>query len=686
MPSRHLPALVVFPLLPILPDGTCPCSRGAACKAVGKHPAVKEWQKLRLGDAVPLPAEGAGSAIVTGAPSSLVVIDVDGPEAAARWAELNGGTAPVTFTVRTGRLDGGTQYYFRHPGFHVSNSTGEIAPHIDVRGDGGLAVIPGSPHKSGRRYEVAADVPLADLPDWLKAWFRSRPSAEVFESPDDVTEGPEYERRRRIYADYLAKDAPARGPERRGRGDVTLFEVVQYGAYDLALPAEDVFELIAEHYDPRCSPPWGDELEERVMHKCKSAKTGSTRPRKTPMSAEEEEMLGDVFEPTSLASEPEPDNNDPDCGFKVQWGGWGVTPRPPSYLVDRVIPLSKVSMIFAEPGTIKTWLAISLAAAVSSGKRWLDEYDVKAGRVLYVDFEDGVSEFHRRVHLLTDGEDRPELGYTYSPGRVDDTEVWKRLTEVARRRDVKFVVIDTMAAGTPGIDENDRNAADALGWAGKFTEETDGTVLVLHHANRAGEIRGTSAFKASVDSLFKLETLSDEDGVHKVKLSCTKSGQKKTPPVHIEFSDGGMARFDPPEPEPKEGAADKAPKKSFEEVQAAVLLVIGQYGPIASKEKVRALVGAADATVRAAMRELEEAGDIVRLADGWQVDNDEARRRRLVAAITARPSATRSKLLETAAVPAAFFDRLVEEKTIRARGSNQNETPGFFVVSNPISH
>ncbi|HEU5084458.1 MAG TPA: bifunctional DNA primase/polymerase, partial [Acidimicrobiales bacterium] len=75
------------------------------------------------------------------------------------------GPLPATRIVRTG--SGGLHYFFRHPGhFTVRNSTSWLAPGIDIRGKGGQVVAP--PSVSGRGpYEVIADHPVAEAPDWL---------------------------------------------------------------------------------------------------------------------------------------------------------------------------------------------------------------------------------------------------------------------------------------------------------------------------------------------------------------------------------------------------------------------------------------------------------------------------------------------------------------------------------------
>lgn len=653
---------VVFPLLPIDSNGNCTCAKGPACTRVGKHPAVL-WKEVELGSDVPLPAAGAGYGIKTGARprgSDLVVVDLDGEQAVDAWNEL--GAAEETYTVSTGR---GLHLYFKHPGFFVGNSKSALGPKIDIRGDGGFVVGPGSPHILGNEYSIAQDIAPAPLPAWLLEWLRKRPvKAEVQPHPEDVT-GPERERRREIYGSWLASEAPI-CVHGQG-GDETLFKVVQKGAYDLALPSEDVLELIAEHYDDRCEPPWGDELDERVLHKAHSAKTTSTRPRNPPLLLEEEQGLAALLEmePTRLADPRETPAGDGDTfGFKVQWGGWDDTPRPPKYLVENLLVENKVSMIFAEPGTIKSWTALDIAACVSAGLPWLGERNVMQGRVLYVDFEDGSYEFHRRICLLTGHANRPDLGYAYAPGNIVEKEWWVRLERLVKANEIKFVVIDTLAGATPGIDENDRNAADPLTYAGWFTEATGATILFLHHANKSGDIRGTSAFKATVDTLFKLETVEDEGGAHKAKLTCVKSGQKKVFPIHLELTDDGLRRYEP-EAKSESGESDEEKKRSVTEIQHEVLLLIEQEGPFASVEMIRERVKARTSTVSAILAELSAAGDIYKSAEGWRRDNETFRTRRLKGAVVKFPHCGRAKLVAEAGVPRDFFDRKVTEGFIR---------------------
>jgi hypothetical protein len=117
-------------------------------------------------------------AIVTGRVSGIVVLDVDprhgGLDSLARL-ERQYGELPETATVLT--PGGGRHLYYQHPGGRISNSAGQLAAGVDVRGDGGLALLPPSRRADGQAYEWwQGPATVAPMPPWLGASARPRPA------------------------------------------------------------------------------------------------------------------------------------------------------------------------------------------------------------------------------------------------------------------------------------------------------------------------------------------------------------------------------------------------------------------------------------------------------------------------------------------------------------------------------
>ncbi len=114
--------------------------------------------------------------IVTGALSGVVVVDADSFEA-LRWC-----TSRLPYTPWQTRTGKGFHLFYRHPGGRVANRArvasfaGRVA--VDVRGDGGFVIAPGSVHASGSLYIEAGDwtMPRAALPCFDVGWIQHSPA------------------------------------------------------------------------------------------------------------------------------------------------------------------------------------------------------------------------------------------------------------------------------------------------------------------------------------------------------------------------------------------------------------------------------------------------------------------------------------------------------------------------------
>ena len=172
----------VFPVAGIVGDH-CGCRAGPMCEHPAKHPLNRHGLNAATTD----PAQvarwwhtwpWAGVAIRTGAPSGLVVVDIDPAHGGIRTLDdlARAGRLPTptldTLGVRTGGA--GHHLYYQHPHTTVPNTSGQLprigaTPGIDLRGDGGYIIAPPSPHHSGRRYQWEPTTPApARLPVWAQ--------------------------------------------------------------------------------------------------------------------------------------------------------------------------------------------------------------------------------------------------------------------------------------------------------------------------------------------------------------------------------------------------------------------------------------------------------------------------------------------------------------------------------------
>jgi hypothetical protein len=162
----------VFPCHSIHAGG-CSCHR-THCSSPGKHPRIGGGLTAASTDHDTIRRwwrqwPTANVAIRTGAASGLVILDIDpdhGGTATFRLLVRQHGELLGGPTVRTG--SGGAHLFFAHPGHRVRNSTGDLGPGVDIRGDGGYIIAPPSRHISGQTYIwETSGLELPAMPEWL---------------------------------------------------------------------------------------------------------------------------------------------------------------------------------------------------------------------------------------------------------------------------------------------------------------------------------------------------------------------------------------------------------------------------------------------------------------------------------------------------------------------------------------
>jgi hypothetical protein len=121
----------------------------------------------------------ANPAVITGRISGVVVVDIDprhhGDRALAKL-ERDHGRLPWSAVVET--PSGGTHVYLAHPGGRITNSASRIGHGLDVRGDGGLALLPPSRRPDGAyRWTAGGPATVPPCPDWLAELLRAAPRA-----------------------------------------------------------------------------------------------------------------------------------------------------------------------------------------------------------------------------------------------------------------------------------------------------------------------------------------------------------------------------------------------------------------------------------------------------------------------------------------------------------------------------
>ena len=177
-------------------------------------------------------------------------------------------------------------------------------------------------------------------------------------------------------------------------------------------------------------------------------------------------------------------------------------------------------------GIGKSWFGLGLTDAVSRGASFGPWECMKSVPCLFLDGEMPASDIVERVKALNLHSDRPNPLYIYSDALATNTfglprahlgnESWrKEMKEILLSRKIKLWVIDNLASLTSGIDENVKKDWDPINQWLLDLRFSGITTVMLHHLNKLGGQRGTSAREDNLDVSLMLKAPHDhtpEDG------------------------------------------------------------------------------------------------------------------------------------------------------------------------------
>lgn len=174
-----------------------------------------------------------------------------------------------------------------------------------------------------------------------------------------------------------------------------------------------------------------------------------------------------------------------------------------------------LSLLAAKPKAGKSFLALQLCLAVSTGDTFLGEETI-SGDVLYLSLEDNRSRLYSRS-LAMGEDDSGESNIDFmtvvpkaGSGLIEALEEWLDAVD-----DPRLIVIDTMAEilpGPTGRKSEYQHATDVLRPLQRLAAERNVAILLIHHTNKNQEapdvfdqITGTTGYAGVADTLMVIE-------------------------------------------------------------------------------------------------------------------------------------------------------------------------------------
>jgi hypothetical protein len=199
------------------------------------------------------------------------------------------------------------------------------------------------------------------------------------------------------------------------------------------------------------------------------------------------------------------------------------------YLIPDILPHPSVVLIYGAGGDGKSMSAWAIAKHIATGKPFTVRdrlVPVKQGPVLLLNGDQPLVQLKEQLEDV----DFPITANTKI--QIDWQLQWyAQFKMLMDRHKPKLVVIDSLigCSGGRAFDENKSEFAQPLYWLtrnnGVLFPKT--TILIIHHANKNGGFRGTSAIRDAVDETWSLAKPSEEEaskvGQHSRLITIEKS-------------------------------------------------------------------------------------------------------------------------------------------------------------------
>lgn len=470
--------------------------------------------------------------------NDLLVIDIEGEAKGGRnpydvLSDIEAELGPLPHVAET--PSGGFHAYLRlPPGAKVANTAKTVWPGVDTRSWHGYVLAPGSaidgkPYKwliAGDGKENWPPASIDDLPvapDHLIAKIGApKPKADL---PSNITYDTPASIDQAI--DFLKRTPPAIQGD---GGDFTTFKTAAR-VRDFAVSESVALDLMLDHWNPRCEPPWDpEELQAKVNNAYRYAENTPKEP-------------GSEFGAVDIGV------TEGHSGAKPDWPApTPLAPFDPADLPDRdwIIPgmaaRTFVTGLIAPSGAGKTqFLAQLIIAASANRPDTIGAPSVTPSAVWCWNQEDDLIELQRRIgasfvhfgathdHLahavyLDSGVDRPLIvAARDAQGRIRETKNVARIIEHMKAKGIGILIIDPLVEFHEA-NENDNVEMNIVGRAiRRIAKEANAAVIIGHHtrkpptassdgfAGNADSGRGAGALNATTRITLTLYTMTPKD-------------------------------------------------------------------------------------------------------------------------------------------------------------------------------
>lgn len=548
-----------------------PAMRPSEHKTQWKRPALPKWRELENELAPDFTferwygdngehARRYNMGLIAGACSSGVfVVDLDlhkNVRAQAWWDEMSHMqmSAGELDTVEQETGGGGVQLFFRAPIGWIP-PTCKTSIGVDIRGQGGFAMMPPSMHESGTAYHWKQGrepwvMEIATAPQWLCDQINtlaqehggstgaSTGPAQRTSSPGTSTDafgriidGREEHMTRMVWARVVQEYRESPIMPGQAEQDEMMREL--FSKYERAAKSRIVERGTPNHilleregrgitlFRQKWKAAF-DQWDGKVRDHAGAPPPQKERPQQA--SAGQSSQAGQSGQAEAEPkSEADANAEDPGAEFREDFNLFellsvtAIKNLPdPEWLFEGLVIDRGLGFIFGPPGCGKSFIALGQALALACGlDDWWGRKILRKGPVIYISSE-GVGDIKFRLrawenHLGVKADESPFYLIRQTINFMLDTDVDRLLRTITTLCEQLgelpvAIYVDTVSRVLPGADENLQKDMTLFIKACDEVRETFGaTVIGVHHTSRAGNLRGSTVFDGAGDFLFGIE-------------------------------------------------------------------------------------------------------------------------------------------------------------------------------------
>lgn len=438
---------------------------------------------------------------------NMMVLDLD-PGHDFDELEKNCGTVPDTQLVASTPRGGSHEYYALAPGARpVPPSASKIARQVDVRSFNSYVLLPPSRTADGN-YEWINQGKPATCTDEMYRVCASSGRAKRDDRDTWIIE-PDLDQNIEAATRWLRDDAKV-AIEGAG-GDHTAYATFAM-MKSFGISKELAFDLVWDHWNPRCIPPWGPDEYEQLQGKVDNAYQYNTSAPGNMTEAYRVARSKELFKPVKTETKE---------GSEYTAGRFRIVDReamalikPPKWLIEDLITEESYSILFGQPGSFKSFVALDIALTLATGfpakPNWTA---VDPGPVLYT-LGEGRGHANNRVKAWERvhwGGSQATNFYLADPvPHVSENAVdeFCDLALIHQPDGFKLVILDTVGRAMQGLNENAQEHASSFTRLVERLQYNLGcSVLALHHSGHDAKdrSRGSSVFGADADTVLGLD-------------------------------------------------------------------------------------------------------------------------------------------------------------------------------------